>query len=274
MGLKTTIFAMLASLSLMIATTEGREERSAYQTACDQAAQEISQAFDQGGKLPAAERTELYRRTLQKVQASFPQNVLLAAELQAAKDLDGLTQALRNTYEVLTFKIKNEAEMPADFPAPTPVGEIRLKQYPEHRLARTSSQQNSGFFKLLTHITLNRIEMTAPVEITYKSDAAKNPKQADMAFLYSQPTLGKPGNKLGGVVVQDIAKVTTVAVGLKGDHDKCDLAAIEKQLEAWIEKQASGYERFGDLRVLGYNSPSVPPAKRYFEVELPVRRKM
>lgn len=174
---------------------------------------------------------------------------------------------------MLTFKVKKEADLPAGFPKPTPVGEIQVKQYPAYRLARTESQDDSGFFKLFAHITLNRIEMTAPVEMTYRADDKKVPKQFDMAFMYGDTKLGKTGDKLGGVTVQDIPALTTVSIGLKGDSARVELVEIERRLEQWLAQQATDHERAGNLRVLGYNSPQVPAESRYFEVELPIKKK-
>ena len=42
--------------------------------------------------------------------------------------------------------------------------------------------------------------------------------------------------------------------------------AIEKRLAA------EGLERAGDWRLMGYNSPMVPSNKRFWELQLPVRR--
>jgi hypothetical protein len=85
--------------------------------------------------------------------------------------------------------------------------------------------------------------------------------------------LGKTGDKLGGVKVQDIPALTTVSIGLKGDNDRVKLAEVERRLERWLAQHAADHERAGDLRVLGYNSPQVPPDSRYYEVELPIKKK-
>lgn len=233
----------------------------------------IADALSTAKDRPAGEQLERFRAVAKVVQEKCPNNVLITERLQAAASGEELEAALRASYEMLTFKMKLEADLPAGFPLPTPVGEIQVKQYPAYRLARTASRQNSGFFKLFTHITLNRIEMTAPVEMTYSADDNKVPEQIEMAFLYRDTKLGKTGDKMGGVTVQDVAALTTVSIGLKGDHDRVKLPEVERQLERWLSQHATDYERAGNMRVMGYNSPQVPPDSRYYEVELPIRKK-
>jgi hypothetical protein len=233
----------------------------------------IADALAQAKGKPAAAQLETYQAVAKAVQEKSPQNVLVAEQLQAANSREALEAALRKSYEILTFKMKKEADLPTGFPEPTPVGEIRVKEYPAYRLARTPSKKDSGFFKLFTHITINRIEMTAPVEMTYNSDVEKGPEQIDMAFLYGDPKLGKTGDKLGEVTVSDIPAMTTVSIGLMGNNERAKLAEVERRLEGWLAQHSAEYERAGKLRVLGYNSPQVRADARYFEVELPIKKK-
>lgn len=265
--------ALLVFASLAAGVALGGHAAEGESAMKSEAAKRIAEALSMAKDRPAGEQLETYRAVAKVVQENCPNNVLIAERLQAAASSEELEAALRTSYEMLTFQVKMEADLPAGFPKPTPVGEIQVKHYPAYRLARTASQQNSGFFKLFAHITLNRIEMTAPVEITYAADDNKVPEQTDMAFIYGDPKLGKTGDKMGGVAVQDIPALTTVSIGLKGDHDRAQLAEIERQLERWLAQQAADYERAGKLRVLGYNSPQVPPDARYYEVELPIKKK-
>jgi hypothetical protein len=64
-----------------------------------------------------------------------------------------------------------------------------------------------------------------------------------------------------------------VSFALRGDRTKERLADARRRLAAWLQSYGSEYEASGPLRVLGYNSPFVPEAKRFTEVQNPVRAK-
>jgi hypothetical protein len=64
-----------------------------------------------------------------------------------------------------------------------------------------------------------------------------------------------------------------VSIGLRGDATKARVADAKQRLEAWIGAHAAEYEAAGPLRVMGYNSPFISDAKRYTEVQIPVRGK-
>lgn len=261
------------SLAILGSVVEGAEPGPDKPAQGEESAKVISAALDQAKGQPAEKRLEIYRQVAKEVQAEHPDNVMVAEKLQAAKDADSLEKALRSSYEMLTFRMKQEANTPEGFPEPTPVGAIQIKEYPAYRLARTESRQNSGFFRLFSHITSNQIAMTAPVEMTYDSPEGKSLQQLDMAFLYGDPKIGEVGKKSGGVTVEDVPAMTTVSIGMKGESDRRDLDPIEKRLKAWLAEKAPEYEIAGKLRVLGYNGPQVPAKSRYFEVELPIKKK-
>lgn len=233
----------------------------------------ISDAFTAAKSQSAPERFNTLTIAAKSVQEKAPNNVLVAEQLQAATDSESLEKALRYAYDMLTYRIALSGEMPDGFPEPTPVGEIQVKNYPVYRLARTASENSTGFFKLFAHIKVNRIEMTTPVEMTYSAESKNAPKQIEMAFLYGNTDLGKAGNKLGGITVQDIPALTTVSIGLKGEVDAMNVSEAERRLVTWLEQLGTDYERAGNLRVLGYNGPDRPADLRYFEVELPIRKK-
>jgi SOUL heme-binding protein len=271
--LRTQMLLVFASLAFLAGASLGDEPASGENSMNSQSAKLIADAFAKAKNQPAAERLQTFQAVAKVVQEQCPKNVLIAEQLQAATSGETLETALRTSYDLLTFTMKKEADLPAGFPKPTPVGEIQLKQYPAYRLARTASEKNSGFFKLFAHITLNRIEMTAPVEMTYRANDKQVPEQFDMAFIYGDTKVGKTGDKLGGVTVQDIPALTTVSIGLKGDNERVKLAEVERRLERWLAQHETDHERAGNLRVLGYNSPKVSPDSRYYEVELPIKKK-
>jgi hypothetical protein len=164
-----------------------------------------------------------------------------------------------------------EAPLPEGFPEPTPVGEIRVKEYPAYRLAKTPAvNDNVAFFTLFGHIQKNEIAMTAPVEMTL-GEGGEKPRMESMAFLYRSVRQGAQG-KQGVVDVVDVPAGKAVAIGLRGDMRGERTADARKRLEAWL-KEHPEYEPAGPPRVMGYNGPSVPVRDRFFEVEVPVREK-
>jgi hypothetical protein len=90
----------------------------------------------------------------------------------------------------------SEAKLPQGFPAPGPVGEVIVKTYPAHRLARTGAGDggdNRMFMRLFGHIKRNDIAMTAPVTMDWSGEPAERGGRESMAFLYAAPDLGAAG---------------------------------------------------------------------------------
>lgn len=199
------------------------------------------------------------------------QTVLDQPETNANKQVKSLQTALSESATILNFRMKKEADLPAGFPEPCALGEIQLKHYPSYRLARAASKKDNAFFTLFNHIKSNKIEMTAPVEMRY-DEADQKYQQIDMAFLYGAPDWGKLGDAGKGVIVEDIPAMSTVAIGLTGDFDPNASDYIEA-LETWLARNASDYERDGKVRVMGYNSPFVWKSQRFFEIEIPVKKR-
>lgn len=204
-----------------------------------------------------------------------------SAEWRAFVGDDEAWRALANDLarlrDDLRFEPVREAEMPVGFPEPTPVLELRRKSYPAYRLARTSMRGPFGtaaFWRLFQHIESHEIAMTAPVEMTY-DDAGETRGGSTMAFLYGDPAIGEPvtlePGDASGVEVVDIPAIETVAIGCRGRMTDRATAELRRELERWIALRPD-YEAAGPLRVMGYNSPRVPAARSYFEVEIPVRR--
>ena len=214
------------------------------------------------------------------VMEARPNNLLISTKLQTIldqpetnvnKQVKSLQTALSESAAILNFRIKKESDVPKGFPEPCALGEIQLKHYPSYRLARASSKKDNAFFTLFNHIKSNKIEMTAPVEMRYDESNQKY-QQIDMAFLYGAPDWGKLGDAGKGVIVEDIPAMSTVTIGLTGDFDPTASTYIEV-LESWLARNASDYERDGKVRVMGYNSPFVWKSQRFFEIEIPVRKR-
>jgi NADH dehydrogenase [ubiquinone] 1 alpha subcomplex assembly factor 1 len=184
-----------------------------------------------------------------------------------------LESELNGLLDDLEFEPVLEADLPLGFPAPTPVREIELKQYPAYRsVSADLGGLGSGgaFWKLFTHITSNDIAMTAPVEMSYAT-ADDGLRETKMAFLYGDPEIGTPG--LDGVVeVKDATSGWVVSIGCRGRETDAKVSEAQAQLLAWIATRPE-LKTDGALRVMGYNSPMVRGERRYFEVQLPVLRK-
>jgi uncharacterized surface protein with fasciclin (FAS1) repeats len=163
------------------------------------------------------------------------------------------------------FEVVREASLPEGFPEPGPVGEVVVKEYPRYRLAR--AEGNRAFWTLFNHNKKNRIAMTAPVEMTM-SETDDALRQTDMAFLYERTSQGKAGRD-GAVKVLDGKPVRVLSIGVSGPLTSQKVrearAAIERRLG-----EGSEYRKAGKWRLLGYNSPMVPAAKRFWELQLPV----
>lgn len=209
-----------------------------------------------------------------------PNNLLISTKLQTVlgqqetsvnKQVKSLQTTLTEAVAILNFRIKKESDLPKGFPQPSALGEIQLKHYPPYRLARAPSKKDNAFFTLFNHIKSNKIEMTAPVEMRFDESDQKY-QQIDMAFLYGAPDWGKLGDAGKGVIVEDIPAMSTVAIGLTGDFDP-DASNYIEALESWLAQNASEYERDGKVRVMGYNSPFVRKSQRFYEIEIPVRKR-
>lgn len=176
--------------------------------------------------------------------------------------LDALDESLAD----LTFEPVLEANLPEGFPAPTPVGAYEVKQYPAYRVARADTSGNGAFWQLFMHIKKHDIPMTAPVEMTYDDQGA----EVDMAFMYEHVRQGTTGPD-EQVEVLDVAPMLVVSVGCRGWSSSTRVDQARAELLAWIDAQPELVVD-GPARRFGYNGPSVRGERRFFEVQVPVRR--
>jgi hypothetical protein len=179
-----------------------------------------------------------------------------------------LKARLSEIHQDLTFQPLREAELPEGFPAYTPPGSIELKTYPVHR--RAVAKQ---FFTLFSHITRKNIAMTAPVRMEFERSDEGKLEQGSMAFFYSTPETGEVGVDDADEQVETIEDEgqVVVALGRRGRWNREVLADGERRLRDWI-KANPGYRECGGLIVMGYNSPMVPTAQQFFEIQLPVEK--
>lgn len=199
---------------------------------------------------PAGERLS---KVLQSSKNAQPK--VAAADLQ---------RAARDVHDMLAFRPIAEAELPKGFPSFTGVGVIEVKQYPVYRKAVAKK-----FGTLFRHITANGISMTTPVEMKMAETPKGELAQESMAFLYGSTEIGEPGTD-GSVQVLDTESIKVVSMGLRGPRRREVVADAARRLKRWLNANPQ-YEAAGVLRVMGYNSPFVPRAEQYFEVQLPLR---
>lgn len=231
-----------------------------------------------------AVKRNLYRKGCEQVLRIASSNVvvreILNGALAAQREIKEssrankiLQNALCEARETIAFKPLIEAPLPEGFPEPTPVGEIRIKHYPEYRLARTrmSGTETGSFWTLFTHIKKKDIAMTAPVEVTYGVGGKDKFQPQTMAFLYRSTKQGSLGND-EKVDVIDVPAMKVLSIGIRGNVTKARLADAKIHLETWFKEHAKDYEASGPLRVMGYNSPFVAANQRFTEVEIPVRQ--
>lgn len=192
----------------------------------------------------------------------------------------GLNKELELVARDLVFAPLVESPRPTGFPEATVVGEFEVLAYPAYRMARAPmprslmGQQNSAFWKLFRHIQSHDIPMTAPVEMTFgpregtQSEASR--EFDSMAFLYVSTEVGREGPD-GEVEVLDVPAATVASFGVRGSSSSQRVLDARERLYAWIASQPERFEILGAPRMLGWNSPMVADARRYWEVQFPVR---
>lgn len=215
-----------------------------------------------GTRLPAGSAARAALTTSLQVANAAPAEPAALARLRSE---------LGDLVAVLGFEPKWEAELPTGFPGFGAVGELELRRYPAYRMARTSMRggSNSAFWPLFRHIKSNDIAMTTPVQMDWQ-DASARP--ATMAFLYGDPAI-EPGATAEGVEVVEVPAQLVLSIGAIGDDREAIVAALRARLQAYADAPGSGLEVAGPIRTMGYNSPMVRRDRRYFEVQLPVRRR-
>jgi len=222
----------------------------------------IALAATSGAALPAGSRArEVLSESLRRAnQSEDPGRALSRLRL----DLGELVDAL-------AFRPVDEAELPKGFPRFAGLDEIELRTYPAYRMARTAmkgSGSNGAFWPLFNHIKENGIAMTSPVQMDYEADGAR---AASMAFLYGDPSTD-PKEVGDNVEVVDVPAATVLSIGANGYERKNRVAALEQRLRAFVKSTRGEWIVAGPLRTMAYNSPMVRGDRRYFEVQLPVRR--
>ena len=95
-------------------------------------------------------------------------------------------------------------------------------------------------------------------------------RMKDMAFLYESADQGKAGSQ-GTVEVLDLRSIEVLSIGMRGKRSNSRIELAKALITGRMAEM--GMEPAGDWRVLGYNSPMVSVAKRYWELQVPIRKK-
>jgi hypothetical protein len=169
----------------------------------------------------------------------------------------------------------SESTLPAGFPDPGPAGEAVIKAYPPARAAWTPTGQ---FMRLFFHISREDVPMTTPVMMSRdgEGDADQQggtrpaPGGLEMAFFYPSTQTGSagPDGVDPSVEVIEVPAQRVVSYGLFGNPTQARLTQAREAVDARIEQD--GLTATGDWRLMGYNSPAVPPARRFHEVQRPI----
>ena len=105
--------------------------------------------------------------------------------------------------------------------------------------------------------------MTAPVEMAME-EAGEELSQASMAFLYQNRSVGTTGTDGEAVEVRDVPATKALSYAWQGDDSKANLSLAKAALEEALGKRKA---RAHGFRLLGYNGPGTPRAKRTWELQ-------
>ena len=157
-----------------------------------------------------------------------------------------------------------EAPLPEGWPQPGPYDKVAEKKYPGYRAAFTNGSSSTiPFFTLFAHIKRKGIPMTAPVELSM-SQKDGSLKQSSMAFLYQNGKVGQTGPDGTKVEVRDVPGFKALAYTWQGGDTKENIARAKAALDAELLSTKRSAKEF---RMLGYNGPGTPGAKRTWELQ-------
>lgn len=160
----------------------------------------------------------------------------------------------------------DEAPLPEGWPLPGPFNEVTEKKFPAYRAAFTDEGGggSGAFWTLFSHIKRNDIPMTAPVEMAIEPEDGGGMKRNSMAFLYQNTKVGEVGKDGARVEIRDVAAARALSYAWQGPDSEGNLTTAKSALEAELAKRnlkATGF------RLLGYNGPRTPRAKKTWELQ-------
>ena len=170
--------------------------------------------------------------------------------------------------EVLTDdepKYISESPLPTGWPTPGPYEVVVEKSFPDYRAAIIDARnRNLGFWTLFNHIKRNDIPMTAPVEMGMEAVGPERMRMRTMAFLYESASVGALGKDGRNVDVVDLPAIRAFTYAFQGRDTKENIARARRAIERKTEEDGvavSGY------RLLGYNGPGIPDARKTWELQ-------
>lgn len=156
----------------------------------------------------------------------------------------------------------SEAPLPQGWPVPGPYDRVTLKSYPPYRAAFTRQGHESfAFWKLFNHIQKNDIPMTAPVEMPMNESGTET---AAMAFLYQNKQLGEKGPAGEAIEIRDVPAAKALSYTWQGQDSKAEIVKAKQALDTVLNERNQKAKSF---RLLGYNGPGTPSAKRTWELQ-------
>jgi len=158
----------------------------------------------------------------------------------------------------------SESPLPKGWPPPGPYNQVAEKSYPEYRTAFTRRGGGGGaFWTLFSHIRKNDIPMTAPVEMAVEP-SDKGMKRASMGFLYQNTGVGTTGKDGDSVEIRDVPAGRALSYAWQGPDSEGNLATAKAALESAL---AEGKLEATGFRLLGYNGPRTPAARKTWELQ-------
>ncbi len=158
----------------------------------------------------------------------------------------------------------DEAPLPVGWPVPGPYDQVSEKSYPAYRAAFTTQAGESlAFWRLFGHIKKHNIPMTAPVEMAM--DAGEGVfERSSMAFLYQSGKVGKTGADGDAVEVRDVPAAKVLSYTWQGADSKSNIAKAKEALDGALAIKQRVPKSY---RLLGYNGPGTPRAKKTWELQ-------
>lgn len=153
--------------------------------------------------------------------------------------------------------------------APWQESEVPLtKEYPVFRVAKAEGRVLGT---LENHMGVHDVPVAAPVMHILDPDESSPEKVriAATALFYPDTTVGDPGDH-GEVVVEDWEPHTVLSIAFTGRGDLPALRSRIEELEPRFLGRDREYVRVGPYRVMSYDGPAVPEARRRHELQAPV----
>ena len=91
------------------------------------------------------------------------------------------------------------------------------------------------FNPLFNHIKDNNISMTSPVVMELSQQAPG--RTESMAFVYGDPTIGKPGPAEGKVRIEDVPPLVVISIAQRGGYSASNFRKGEETLRNWLAER-------------------------------------